>query len=647
MKKFNLAALPLAVAGVLASTSALAGTEACFEVYTGVNDFDVAEFATIYDLAACGDRTGATNNTLQANDVVSVAYELTGVNPTDGTKVFELDYDDIEGTNALAANVGLNGDQHIVYIPTTDIPGGTLIEMTLNGSGAEFYGNGNQIHLVKDIDGEADPGTTDGFEAIASSDGALDETNKVTFITKAGVTIGAGTRLVFSKNSTGSSIAALDPVGIRLGNTECTIATSSSSVTLSVTQAKTDGGTGYVIEGAKTKTPQVITEISPQFYALQGGTTAEGLVNAESSNNSATPTAIVARTEFVYDADTAANQVVVKQQEVIYKTAFYDRGQQDATGAPIVTALLDQYVILDASDDLKTKFEASSAPGDEVEMARYDGRAINAGAFFDQEDHNATVTWGKFGLTEMSAPEYLTDAEELFEPQVNAGAAPENNPYTGTALPASTDLVKALDGANYNEMWYVITNEQNAASGTKIMNFNYTVDTHYTLDFGDDNLLDHCAQEKRSHEIGVNGAVLKVPYVVTAAGNFVRITNEHDEAAEVTFDMFGESLDGTVENRKVTAIALGNVPAQSSVAYTMADVLAAANAAGYLGQDGGYAAGALGNPTGSNAKSGANRHTVTFTVTAPRDSVHGVSVQKIIGGLDRVMPVLDQNKWSQ
>jgi hypothetical protein len=38
---------------------------------------------------------------------------------------------------------------------------------------------------------------------------------------------------------------------------------------------------------------------------------------------------------------------------------------------------------------------------------------------------------------------------------------------------------------------------------------------------------------------------------------------------------------------------------------------------------------------------------MTFTVTAPKNKVHGVSVMKIPGGVDRVMPVLDQNDWSQ
>ena len=95
MKKFNLAALPLAVAGVLASNAAFAGTEACFEVYKGGNDFVVSAFATPYDLASCTktDVSAATDTTLAADAVTSIAYELTGVNPTTGDKVFELSFE--------------------------------------------------------------------------------------------------------------------------------------------------------------------------------------------------------------------------------------------------------------------------------------------------------------------------------------------------------------------------------------------------------------------------------------------------------------------------------------------------------------------------------------------------------------------------
>jgi hypothetical protein len=612
MKKFNLAALPLAVAGILASSSAFAGTEACFEVYKGADALAAAAFDTKYDLASCGARGGASDVLLQTNDVVAIAYELTGVNPVDQSKVYELSYDDIDATGAVTGE-----DQHIVYIPTTDIPAGTLIDMELSGSDAEFFGNGNQIHLVKYDEVAADG----SFIAVASSDGTLDGTNKVKFITKAGTTIGAGTRLVFSKNSTGAAAADFLPIGIRLGNTVCTDETRSTSVMLEVTSAVTDGGTGFSIAGAKSA-PQLIADITPQFYALHGGTTAEALVNAESEDAAAT--AIIARTEFVYTPGDVTTQLVAKQHEVVYKTAFYDR-------APV----LDHAITIDADDHLETKFVASATPGTKVEMGLYNARVAATGVLATQEEVETATTWGAFGLTEAAATNYNTEGLDVFTADATGGDA-EVNPAAASS---------PLFGAVYNEMYYVLTNDRApGAPSSAIMNFNYVVDTHYTLDFGTANELDHCAQEKKTQQIGVNGAVLKVPYTTTASGNFVRITNEHDESAEVTFDMFGESDNGTEANRKVTAISLGSIPAQSSVVYMVPQILEAAEAAGYLGADGGYGAGDL----GSNFQSGDNRHTVTFTVTAPRDSVHGVAVQKVIGSVaDRVMPVLDQNDWSQ
>lgn len=610
MKKFNLAVLPLAVAGVLASTSAFAGTEACFEVYQGADDFTPTAFGTTYDPAACVKTavSAATNTTLQANDVLAIAYELTGED-------LIVDFDDVDGTVS-----GAETDQVIVYIPTTDIPGGTKLVMELSGSSALFSGNANQIHLVKDTDGA---GVGTDFESVASSDGVLDGTSIVTFITKAGITIGAGTRLVLSKNSSGTVGADLDPVGLLLDNDDCTDADSASSVRIQSISAVTDGGGGYSIIGAISDNidKQEIINVTPQFYAFHEGvlpTKGSTNVNAESSDNN--NVAIVARTQFVYDATDIANQLDTKQYEVVFKTGFYDR-----------SPVLDQFITLDAGDELDTQFVTGSNPGDDVEMGLWNARTAATGAHTEQESVEIGTLFGLFGLTDLTAPTYATVATDLFTPNV-VGGDPEGNVHI-----AADDV---LTGALYNTMYYNVTNRVTSS----IMNFNYVVDTHYTLDFGTADEIDHCAKEAKSHEIGVNGAVLKVPYITSAEGNFVRVTNEHDEAAEVTFDIFGESDDGTETNRKVTAVALGTVAAQSSVVYFMPDVMAAADAAGYLGADGGYAAGDL----GSNAASGDNRHTVTFTVTAPRDSVHGVSVQKIVGAIaDRVMPVLDQNAWSQ
>ena len=79
------------------------------------------------------------------------------------------------------------------------------------------------------------------IEAVASSDGQVDGESVITFITKAGTTIGAGTRLAFSRVSTGVDAAtvgsAVDPVGIKIANEECTTATTSKSVSIRATEA--------------------------------------------------------------------------------------------------------------------------------------------------------------------------------------------------------------------------------------------------------------------------------------------------------------------------------------------------------------------------------------------------------------------------
>lgn len=613
MKKFNLAVLPLAVAGVLASTSAFAGTQACFEVTKAANNLALTNtiLDTVYTNAACplGARVAATSTDLAPTNEAKIAYELTNANaPETGLNV---EFDAIDGGT---------DDLQIVYIPTTDIPSGTLITMTL--AGATFKGNSDIIHLVQqNVLGDVLAADDDTFVAVASSDGPVDDESVITFLTKAGVTITAGTRLVLSRIAAGADETALGLIGINIGNTVCTDTTSTSSVTITATSAVTDGGNGYDIQGAVSET-QLVADISPQFYALQDGSIANVNVNAESSDDS--NTAIVARTEFVYTSGVAGTRLVANRYQAIYKTAFYNRGP-----------VLDQAITLDAADHLETSFVASAAAGSDVEVALYNERTAATGVLTDPAVVETGTTYGTLALTLGAATVYNTEAfgaDGLFTEIGGVTGDAEANPVVAVGA--------TLTGADYNEMYYVLENTDTA----EIMNFNYTVDTHYTLDFGTSTELDHCAQEKATHDIGVNGAVLKVPYVVQAEGNFVRITNEHDEVAEVTFDIFGESDDGDLNTRKVTAVSLGTIPANSSVVYLVPDIVDKAIAdASYTGADGGYAAGDL----GSNIVSDTKRHTVTFTVTAPSDSVHGVSVQKIIGGLDRVMPVLDQNTWSQ
>lgn len=598
MKNLKKALLSTAVLAGLASGNVFAGTEACFEVYKTTDVANTIEgFADVYGGSSCvadASRLGASTTDLEKTVSGKIAYEL--------TKSLALDLGAIKGTDNL----------HIVYIPTTDIPGGTKITMTI--AGANFHGNANQIHLVKHgvgLDG-AVGGGDDIITAVASSDGVLDGTNTVTFITKAGTTIGAGTRLVLSKVSTGADTAAI-PVGVKFTNSGCTDATSSSKVTIKAVSAVTDGGTGYSILGAVSK-DQTVIDTSAQFLTFVGSSTVLGQVNAESLDKDGGD--VVARTEFVYDTALDAG-LVLKRTQQIHKAGFANRAAE-----------LDRAITVDGDDSFEFSVVQSADAGESVMFGAYDSRANLDGSLANQIDLNGSAT-GSFlamATTKPASAQVSYDADDLFTLTQNA----DNGETTrkGDLVTAGTFTAATV----YNELFFTVTQTDT----DEIMNFNYDVNVFATLNFSDAAELDHCERDVKSHSIGVNGAVLKVPYTVAGEGNFVRVTNEHTTSAEVTVDLFSETADGTVGKRAVTAVKLGDVAAKSSTVYYVKDIVAAAQAQkAYAGSDG-------------NTVNGANvRHTMTFTVTSPKNTVHGVSVQKLSTGQDRVMPVLDLNDWQQ
>ncbi|WNO59402.1 hypothetical protein [Rheinheimera sp. MMS21-TC3] len=128
-------------------------------------------------------------------------------------------------------------------------------------------------------------------------------------------------------------------------------------------------------------------------------------------------------------------------------------------------------------------------------MGLWNARLAATGVLDTQEVVESGILWGEFGTTLATATVYDTYATDVFTPDATGGDPEVNPAAVGTVL----------DGALYNEMYYVVTN----TSPADIMNFNYKVNTHYTLDFDDANLLDHCEANKLTHNIGVNGAVLK------------------------------------------------------------------------------------------------------------------------------------------
>ncbi|MCJ8321006.1 MAG: hypothetical protein MJK12_15310 [Colwellia sp.] len=576
MKKFNLAALPLAVAGVLASTSAFAGTEACFEVFKGDVAALITNQDTLYTPAACeATRTGLGATSLEVLDSAAVAWELTG----------DLDLD--------LNNLGAVGDErtHIIYIPTTDIPPASRITMKL--SGADFgTGNANQIYLVH----------SDGTNhvTVASSDGAFDGTTEIEFLTKAGVTIGAGSRLLLSVNNPDVALSAalIDGISIHVGNDEtCNI---DPLVTIEATSAFTDAGT--TIQGGKSgsdgATP--ILDISEQFEIVAGPqATNEILVDAEEPS---------IRKVFVASKDGGGDwvgQVIDTEGDTQDSTAFWE--------ASFINHYddLDLAVDMDADDEIIVMASADGSTGDGVTLSFLanigaagsvnigDGTALDA----SQTDHLAVAA--------------TDDVDEVLIVDNADNVIMLTN--TPTAYSILANEIFILD-----ENTDVFVATQIVNDRTEIMEFNYQVNTTWSMDFNEPGVLlnKNGCETPTPFNVGVNGAVLKVPYTFTEAnGGFVRITSEHTSEANVFMDIFDES-----SNEK-KAVNLGLIAPKSSEVYTTDFLLGEAVAAGYVTND--------------------FRHTMTFTVTAPKNTVHGVSVQTITGGVDRVMPVLDQNDWSQ
>src|SRR5690606_11665160 len=158
-------------------------------------------------------------------------------------------------------------------------------------------------------------------------------------------------------------------------------------------------------------------------------------------------------------------------------------------------------ITLDPADILETSFIASADPGVDVEMGIWNARDVSNGNLGAPVDVQTGTTWGEFGVTKATATIYNTQANDL-SGEVDGGLDLENNPALITSI---------LNGADYYEIYYVVTNRVTDS----IMNFNYQVTTDYTLDLGTVSELDHCNANINTHDIGVNGAVLKVPYAVS------------------------------------------------------------------------------------------------------------------------------------
>ena len=121
----------------------------------------------------------------------------------------------------------------------------------------------------------------------------------------------------------------------------------------------------------------------------------------------------------------------------------------------------------------------------------------------------------------------------------------------------------------------------------------------------------------------INGAQFKVPYLFNNANTWVRISNDGPVAGEITVDVFDEN------GNKQSNVSLGTVSPNSSVLIYASDIVNAAINAGW-------------------SATNVTRFTAIFTVAAPAGNISAVAVQRIPGGVDRVIPVLDsEGVWDQ
>lgn len=585
-KSLKLALLPAAVASAMFANNAFAGTEACFEITKSANNDLGGIHSTLYTQATCTQGAGAGSDTeIAAQNPATVAWEL--------TRDLSLKGEAVNATETL----------NIVYVPTTDIPPASRIQMTLDGATWDADNN-SQIYLMKaESVPAANPGDPDvvKYESVASTDGSVTGENTITFVTKAGVTIGAGTRLLLSLESTmadDTASAAVSPV-VRIQNDGC--APSPARVTLAATSVRTDADQPIV---GGVSAPFAIADLSSQF----------GLgVNSDDENsvevNAEAPSY---RINYVYEKNGGSWVGKVTDEAFFWETEFTNDQN------------LDQRVDVDGVDNERAtfKFYSTEAAGDSVEFAAY-----------------RTATKADRAVSPLDASEvsHLAGDAELLDMYLNdsVGTATTYALSTADSNVYSFDAEEVLeDDVPVTKVAFAVYNSDVGVNGTP-MNFNYNVKSNFGLELNDDNELDNdfCGTVQDVAEVGVNGAVLKVPYTYAtwARGegvkeNWVRLTNEHTSEAEVTVEVFAQSAFEGIDGTQSKVFTLGKIGPQDSAIYFAEDIANLYDA---------EVAGANGN-----------RFTFTFTVTAPKNSVHGVAVNKV-GENDRVLPVLDQNNWSQ
>jgi hypothetical protein len=688
MKNLNKALVASAVFAALSAGNAYAGVEACISVFKGdpVNDANFGTVIPNFQPADCRVNGGALHPGI-AGDVGSVAYEV------------------VRDTHINLENTGFDATHglNVAYVPTSDIPGGSRITVHLhgnsktsaNGDRTEVDGsalfdaaNNNQIFLL----GREGQVNSTQLRILATSDGVLNDRDTATFIVQSGITIPAGTRLYFSKTN-----GQITPISIRTKFDSCTTTQTFADIQMSVSRAATDNNQN--IEGGVTAENFTILEIAPQHRAYRGnaagtvGLTAQhGTVDVLTRDFQDTRYWFVDHiqpenylrnnsTPYAHEAQSGVD-VFGRDDDVSLDHTAYDSGLQTCAHNNNVNNLdctTGAQSGADFRDDYRVTRDNRQRYLDVINEAHFTRVNLDVGVPFSNQ-HRVQSTFATEHHRSHGA-----ERIGMYE-SYNAAAAPtkEERNYFSDAIrfqPTGSYLANLnqmyplpfnalFDQSGTRNFFLALTPDRTLSNDARRLNFNFGVDVNYQIVFSDNiglqgqsdtnvNYNNHCTGVEPTHVVSTNGALLKAPYAVSGPGNFIRVTNEATHVGHVVAEIFGESADGTTGNRHVQDVYLGTVPAKSSVVFNVTDIVRAAQEQkGYSGADGGYSTnsqqGFHANLTdagkakpisaGYNQQAAGNRHTVTLTVTTEQNKAHAVTVQRIPGGVDRVMPIFKPTK---
>jgi hypothetical protein len=561
-KQLNIALLPAAVAAALLSGNVMAGTQSCFETW--------AETGSNF-VAADVDGTGSS-----AYDLLAVSYNQAecSASQSDLTKLADLKASGATSLINVASGITIASEI------TNDFDAPGYVDDAADYTG-DYTPAADKLIALTYIPTTELPSATRIKMTLSGADFGEENANQL-FLLKADPDTGTYIKVASSDGAINnlsevtfvvgnepigagtrlaiSSVATVpSPVHYATKRTGCDL---KGDITLTVTEAKNGSDE---LQGGKGSTV-VLASIKPQYGILFG---------PEGSALELT------------DGKFALSRTGAQQDDV-------DAASEDTSRQYFVTAKTQSKAVAYVYDTDPT-FKAANAPKFNYSFNTTSpaGNSVKAVIF----EKATKVDFDGNGFTDFS--------DTVIE---SATVAPYKVAAAGTV------------GEEPN-FTFIIENMADKDGNLDVMNFNYSGEIAGHLTVGVPTL-DSCQGTTQTHDIGVNGAVLKVPYMRTVGQDqWIKITNEGNKEASVLLDVFNDKAT----NEEANGVALGTIAAKETKLFYGSDLLEKAVAAGY---------GAAGETT----------HTMTFVVTAPESSVHGVSVQTVPGKGDRVQPVLRADK---